>query len=80
MISKPVFLACGSAPYRLGAVLSHIMLAGSELPISFVSRTSKSEGNYSQIEECLDVEFLQSESFTNMFMIDISQYKLTINL
>ena len=67
--NKPVVLAFDLPPCALGAVLSHIMLDGSELPISFVLRTSKSE----QIKFC-------SQEVSPMFMVDISQYKLTINL
>lgn len=40
--NKPVVLACDLPPCALGAVLSR-MLDGSELPISFVLRTSKSQ-------------------------------------
>lgn len=77
--NKPVVLACDLPPCALGAVLSH-MLDGSELPISFVLRTSKSQQikfpNWKRGSCCS----FCSQKVSPMFMVDISQYKLTINL
>ena len=38
---KPVVVACDSSPYGVGAVLTHVMSAGSERPIAFASRTRR---------------------------------------
>ena len=64
---KPLVLACGMSPYRLGAVLSHTLPDGSEKLIAYSSRTlSSSEKNYSQIEK---------ESLAIIFMIKkVHQY------
>lgn len=48
----PILLACDAGAYGLGAVISHQMTDGSERLIAYASRTlSKTEVNYSQIEE-----------------------------
>jgi len=48
----PVRLACDASPTGIGAVLSHIMPAGSERPASFASRSlTKTERKYAQIDK-----------------------------
>ena len=55
---RKLILACDASPYGVGAVISHIMDDGQERPIAFASRTlTKSERNYSQIEEALAIVF-----------------------
>lgn len=53
-------LACGTSPYGVGAVVSHILPSGEERSIAFVSRKlSKAEFNYAQIErEALSIVFV----------------------
>lgn len=57
--SKPLCLACDASPSGVGAVISHIMPNGDEVPIACASRTlSPSERNYAQIErEALGIVF-----------------------
>ena len=50
--SKPIQVHCDASPYGVGCVLSHVMLDGSERPVSFCSRTlSSAERNYAHIEK-----------------------------
>ena len=49
--ARPLFLACDSSAYGVGAVLSHRMDNGSERPVCIASRTlSAAERRYAQIE------------------------------
>jgi len=52
-------LTCGTLPYVLGAVLSHVMPSGEDRPIALALRSlSKEKGNYAQIEkEALSIIF-----------------------
>ena len=48
----PIRLACDASPFRVGAVISHIMNDGTKRPIAFASRTlTKTEQNRSQIDK-----------------------------
>lgn len=50
--NKPLILACDASPYRVGAVLSHVMEDGSERPIGYVSCSLNStERNYSKLDK-----------------------------
>ena len=48
----PIKLAANASAYGVGAIISHLMLDGSERLIAFASRTlSSSERKYSQLEK-----------------------------
>lgn len=48
----PLTMACNASPYRVRAVLSHLLPNGSEAPITYFSRTlSSEEWNYRQIDK-----------------------------
>ena len=50
--NKPLILACDASPYRVGAVLSHVMEDKSERPIAYTSRTlAVAEKGYSQLDK-----------------------------
>ena len=48
----PVRLACDALPTGIGAVLSHVMLDGSERPVAVASRSlTKTERKYAEIDK-----------------------------
>ncbi|XP_029143121.1 uncharacterized protein K02A2.6-like, partial [Protobothrops mucrosquamatus] len=47
----PVCLACDASPYGVGAVLSHLTADGTQVPVTYYSRTlSAAEHNYTHID------------------------------
>ena len=69
--SKPLVVACDASPYGVGAVHSHQMEDGSEMPIAYASKSlTKSEKNYSQIEkEGLSIVVAVRKFYTGMFPV-----------
>ncbi len=67
--SLPITVACDASPVGVGAVLSHIMPNGEEMPIQFASRTlSSAERNYAQFErENLAVVFGLKKFYAYLF-------------